>query len=464
MDYHFKKALTEDCLAMEDSSGQTVFFDKAGFVIQLRDSLRLELQKELKAVIKAGETIRHENLIKYTALEKYKGELYLLREDGQSEEISQYIPADIESACRVLLKILEIIRCYHGQGIPLKGLSLGQVKQDGNGDFRLQDPLVTNYLSNSLESVYRIDLPPEVIRGQNWNESSDIFSWGRLAYQLLGGEDPFRAMTPEDRIEKIIGSKVLNLRDLQPKIDPRLSRSIMDSLDPSPQKRPTIGSLIEQLTMMISEGSYQVSDQAMEAYTEKALNNRKKYRFIEGFRIWFKKYQIPVYISLAVSLMLVLILGTRQKSVLTVHTLPRTVVDYYYQGIKNLDSALVSETLYKVNKRASFDDMVINLYVLSRTRQYLSRSPQDTIIVSFPKFRMTRFAQNSLSAGYRADYILKINSIDRIDFIQRTEELTLQPIHKIWRITGIQVIREKRWTEKAVSSPLPQTPGVKVLP
>jgi NIMA (never in mitosis gene a)-related kinase len=462
MDYRFKQALTEDCLAMEDSSGQIVYFDRAGFVIQLRDSLRLELQKEFKKVIKAGEAIRHENLIKYTALEKYESEIYLVREGGYSKEISQNITADLESACRVLLKILEIVRCYHEQGIPLKGLSLGQVKQDENGDFRLQDPLVMNYLSNSLEPVYRIDLPPEVIRGQNWNESSDVFSWGRLAYQLLGGEDPFRANTPEDRVEKIIKSTIMNLRDLQPKIDPRLSRSITDSLDPSPQKRPTIGSLIEQLTMMISEGSYQVSDQAVEAYNEKARNNRKKYQFIEGFRVWFKKYQVPVYISLAIVLLLTVIVCTRQKPVLTVHTLPRSVVDYYYRGIKNLDSTLVSETLYKVNKRASFDDMVINLYVSSRTRQYLSRSSQDTITVSFPEFKMVQLVQSRFSAGYRTDYILKIYSTDKINFIQRTEELTLKPIRKIWRITDIRVIREKRWTEKVEPSPLPQTQGVKV--
>lgn len=455
MEYRLKQVLTEDCLAMEDSSGRTVYFDKAGFVIQLRDNLRLELQKELKTIMKAEETIRHENLIKYTALEKYEGEVYLVREDSHSKEISSLITTDLESAYRVVLKVLEIIQSYHEQGIPLKGLSLGQVKQDRNGDFRLQDPLVMNCLSNSLESIYRIDLPPEVIRGRNWNESSDIFSWGRLAYWLFGGDDPFRAKSPEDRVEKIMKSNVIQLKDLQPKLDQRLSRSIMDCLDPLPQKRPTTEGLIKQLTVMMDEGSYQVSDQAAEAYTEKARNNRKKYQFIEGFQLWFKKYRIPVYISLAIVLFLALILSTRQKSILNVHTTPGAVVDYYYQGIKTLDPTLVNETLYKVKKEASFDEMVVNLYVLSRGRQYMSRSTQDTIIVSFPELKIAKLTQNTVSSSYRAEYTLKIHSINKINYIQRTEELTLKPIRKIWRITGIRVIREKRWTEETESSPLP---------
>jgi serine/threonine protein kinase len=457
MKHRLKKRWNEACLEMEDLSGQTVYFDKAGFLLQLRDSLRLELQKELKKVIMQERTIRHENLIKYTALEKYEGDLYLVRDDNHAEIFPMAI-SGLEEACRILLKILEIVGIYHEQGILLKGLSMGQLKQDSNGDFRLQDPLVMNFLSHSLEHIYRIDLPPEVIRGQDWSESSDIFSWGELAYQLLGGEDPFKANSPEERVEKIIKTNVIHLRDLQPKISQRLSQIIMDCLSPVPQKRPTVPGLIEQLTVMISEGNYQVSDQTAEAYTEKARNNRKKYQRVMDFQLWFKKYRVPIYISLAIVLFIGIVLGTRQKSVLKVNTSPRTVVDYYYRGIKTLDPMLVNETLYKVNKKVSFDDMVVNLYVLSKGRQYMNRTNQDTVIVSFPEFKMMQLTRNKNSTSYRTDYTLKIYTTNQINCIQRTEELTLNPIRKIWRITNIRVIREKRWTEQAEASPLPETP------
>ncbi len=465
MEYRLKQAITEDCLAMEEASGQTVYFDKAGFAMQLRDNLRLELQKGLKKVIKQEEMIQHENLIKYTALEKYESQLYLVKEDGQSKGISPLITADLddlEEVCRVLLKILELIQLYHEHGMPLQGLSLGQLKQDENGNFRLQDPLVMNYLSHSLEPIYRIDLPLEIVRGQSWNESSDIFSWGGVAYRLLAGEDPFKANSPEDRVEKIMKSGIIHLRDLQPKLDKNLSQIIMDCLNPLPQKRPTVSELIEKLTIMINEGSYQVSDQAAHAYAEKARSNRKKYQLVRNFQLWYKKYRVLVYVSLAILLFLGAVLGTRQKSVLSVHTPPRAVVDYYYHGIKTLDPVLINETLHKVKKQSSFDDMVVNLYVLSRGRQYMSRNTQDTVTVSFPEFKLTKLNQNKLSTRYRADFIIKIYTTDRINCIQRTEELILEPIRKIWRITDIRVIKEKRWTEKVAASPLPQTPGVKV--
>lgn len=457
MEYRLKKTLNPECLAIEDSSGQTLYFDKAGFVIQLRDNLRLGLQKELKAVIRSEDSIRHENLIQYTAMDKFDGEIYLIRKDGPSHEISPWTPDGLEASCRVLLTILRIIKHYHEQGIPLKGLSLGQLKQDQNGDFRLQDPPVMNYLSSSLESVYRIDLPPEVIRGGHWNESSDIFSWGQLAYRLLGGEDPFSAKTSEERIDKIMKAGMLDLRDLQPKINPQLSQSVMDCLNPLPQKRPTIGTLIEQLQWMIAEGSCQISDEAAENYTEKARKNRIQYHFSQNVKRWYKKYKVPVYVSLAILLFLGLILATRPKGVLTVNTPPRMVVDYYYHGIQTLNPPLVGETLHKVNKQASFDELVINLYVSNRTRQYVSQTAQDTITVSFPKLKITRLSHGTLMNRFQADYLLKIDSINEIINIKRTEELTVKPIRKIWRITNIRVIREKRWTEKVEPSPPPQT-------
>ena len=68
-------------------------------------------------------------------------------------------------------------------------------------------------------------------------------------------------------------------------------------------------------------------------------------------------------------------------------------------------------------------------------------------------------AQTKTRAKYRADYLLKITVSNQINYIQRIEELTVQPVHKIWRITGIKIIREKRWTVKAArptsSPPVP---------
>ena len=459
MEYRLKQAISPECLMMEDSSGQILYFDKAGFVIQLRDSLRLELQRELKTLIKSEEPIRHENLIQYTAMDKYDGEIYLIRNGGGAHEISPWIPSGLEQICRVLLTILEIMKCYHEQGIPLKGLSLGQIKQDQNGNFRLQDPLVMNYLSSSLGSDYRIDLPPEVIRGSDWNELSDVFSWGRLAYRLLCGEDPFEAGTPEDRVEKIMKAGMMDLRDLQPKISPRLSRSVMDCLNPAPQKRPTINSLIEQLQQMIDEGNFQVSDEAAENYRVKARRNLEKYQLGQIIKQWFKKYQIPVYVSLAILLTVGFIFLTRPKGVLTVNTPPTKVVDYYYHGIKTLDAILIGETLYKVKKEASFDDLVTNLYISNRTRQYMSHTVQDTIIISFPEFKVTRLSKGKLMNRFQAEYLLKIDSGDnQIVYIKRNEVLTVKPVRKIWRITNIQVIGEKRWTEKMKSPPPSQRP------
>lgn len=375
MEYRFIQALNAECLMMENQSGQVVYFDKVDFVIQLRDNLRLEFQKELKGVIQKEAALNHQNLIKYIALEKYQGELYLIRVDPQIEEISPKLPVSLEETCRNLLLVLGIMRCYHQQGITLGGLSPGQLKQDRDGKFLLQDPPVLNYLNQSLGHQYRIDIPFEVIRGRSWSEAADVFTWGALAYRLLGGADPFKANSPEDRVEKVVKANVIHLKDLQHKLSWQLSQLIMDCLNPSPNKRPTITGLIEQLILMINGGGYQVSDQAAERYAEKARLNRKKYELLEHFQLWFKKYQAGIYVSLGiVFLLLIMILSGRNKSVVTVNTPPGKVVNYYFQGIQKLDPTLVDETLYRVKQQKSFEETVVNLYVFNRGRQYMDRS------------------------------------------------------------------------------------------
>jgi hypothetical protein len=43
---------------------------------------------------------------------------------------------------------------------------------------------------------------------------------------------------------------------------------------------------------------------------------------------------------------------------------------------------------------------------------------------------------------------LKVSLSKEIQYIERVDRVTLQPVWKVWRITKIDVLHEKRWGEK----------------
>jgi serine/threonine protein kinase len=462
MEYRFKKELNPNCLLMENQSGQSVIFDKAGLVMQMRESLRMEQQKELKAIIQKEEPVTHKNLLKYSSLEKYDGELYLVRDDDKVRELSRVVTIGLEEACRVLVTILEIMRVYHQQGVSLGGLSLGQLKKNGPGEIYLQDPPVMNHLNKSLEPLYRIDLPREVIKGQSWSEASDVFSWGELAYRLLCGEDAFLSETPEERIGKIIQTNIIAPKDVQPKLSAELNQLVIDCLNRLPEERPMVADLIEKMSLMLKEGSYRVSDQAAREYSNKAISNVKKYVMMERFQIWFRKYGVVTCVAVGLVLLFVTVtIFTKSKRTLTINTPSWKVVDYYYQGIQTLNTLLLDETLYKVKKSNSLADIITNLFVLNKVQQGMTYSSKDFITTSFPELKIELLEQHKTLAKYRAIFTLKITLERQIRYIQRTEEMTLRPVNKIWRITDIKVIKDKQWEEPNPTPSASPFPGGK---
>ncbi len=448
MEYRLTMKLNSNCLLMEDSSGRSLCFDKAGFILQMRESLRLELQKEIKGIVQHEEQVVHKNLIKYSSLEKYDGEVYLVRNDDMLREFSQLVTVDLKEACRILLMILDIMQLYHQQGITLGGVSMGQLKKNEAGEVFLQDPPVMNHLSKSLEPLYRIDLPREVIKHQNWSEKSDVFSWGELAYRLFCEEDAFFADTPEDRINKIVQNNIIVPVDIQPKLSAELSQLIVDCLSQTPEERPSVDILINKITRMLNEGTYQVSDEEANSYADKARSNIKKFLLMERFQIWFRKYG---FITCAITGVIIVIVAisffAKAKRTITVNTPPRQVVDYYFQGIETLNTLLLDEALYKVKKDKSLEDMITNLFVLNKAQQGMSYSAQDFITASFPELKTDLLEESSSRVKYRTNYTLKIIMVRQIRYIQRTVELTVQPVKKIWQITDIKVIKDKNWEE-----------------
>lgn len=83
-------------------------------------------------------------------------------------------------------------------------------------------------------------IPPEVIRGDLPDSSSDIYALGATLYQLLGGEPPVTAATGYDVLVRVVrGDRGLPLDMLRPDVPKDIDAYVKLLLEPDPRKRPS---------------------------------------------------------------------------------------------------------------------------------------------------------------------------------------------------------------------------------
>ena len=448
MPYHLVKELAPDCLLLQNEAGEKFIFDKVPFVVPPRESLRKEMQKEIREIIEEEKSVKTSGLIKYINLEKYQGEFYLVRENSRQLSLKTVTSGDIEGTCRALLQVLKIMQIYHRDGMELGGISVGLIKQGGKNSFYLQDPLVINYLWKSLETEYQIERPPEVIEGNRWGQESDIFSWGAIAYYLLTGVEAYSAATQEDKAAKILRGNVISLNDLKPELSPALNKLIISCLNKNPLKRPKVENLISDLTKLIENQMVTISENEAKKLRERAGLNRKKFQFQETIWLWFRKYGKITGIGLGIIIVVTwLFLGSKPEPTITAATTPSEVLNYYFEGVKKVDVLLISEAIHKAKNDLS--QMVSNIHVINTTNKAADpRAVANQIKIDVEDLRVKKLSEKPEEVKYRVDYRIKISASRVVEYLERNDEYLLEPVKGVWRITNIRVLHQKNWKEE----------------
>lgn len=448
MSYQLVKELSPNCLLMQNEAGEKLVFDKIPFAVPPRENLRREMQKEIREIIEEAKSIKAPGLIKYIGMEKYQNEYYLVRENSRSLCLKTVMDGKIEDTCQALLHVLKMVQVYHQSGKVLGGISIGLIKQGGKNSYYLQDPLVLNQLSKSLEPIYQIDRPPEVIMGHAWSMESDIFSWGVAAYRLITGVEPYRAGTPEEKVAKIQRGSVIPPNDLNPEIGPLLNKMILSCLNKNYLKRPKIESLITQLTKLLENQELTLPETEARKQRERAEKNRTKFKLRESLWLWFRKYGKIVGIGLGgVIIFIGIYFGSKPKPTITASTRPDQVVNYYFEGIRTINVSLMDEVTYK--SKNTLTDFISMVHVINATiRSTAPTSIEGLTKIEIEGLELEKISEKPEEVKYRAGYRLKVIRPQLIEYMERREVLSLRPVRKVWRITDIELLLNKHWKEE----------------
>jgi hypothetical protein len=447
MRYRLVKQLTAESILVSTDTGMEVVLDKLDLPVNIKESYRLELHNDIRKISAAEETVAHPGLLKYYGLEKYEDGYYLARTGTEGEGIVPYQRGNLEAIGKDLLEIARLMDVYHRSGTVLGGISWGQLKTGSGGEMRFQDPPVLNHLAKMLDAVYFFNMPPEVIKGATWGEQSDVFSWGDLAYRLVTGEDPFRTEKSEDRAAKILEGMMSDPRDLEYRLSESLSRLIVNCLAPDPKKRPETAALIRELDTLIQNNQCLAAPEVARLFEEKAVANRRRQQAKEKIWMWRRKFGFTVVISVAVIAVLFVMGMNRGKPTITSQTTPAEVLHYYFQGIRDVNVSLMDETLHKAKHNLS--DTIGNIHVINMSRKANELNMKDDAIkVTVEGLTLERKAKTAESEVYHVKYTVKLAMPAQVQYIDRDDEFTLRPVRKVWRITGIKVLKSKTRTVK----------------
>jgi len=189
--------------------------------------LRERFFREARAVAR----LDHPNIVTVYDLGEEDGVPYLAMQflEGQDLEHRMRSPEGISLARKVEigLAVAAGLAHAHASGIVHRDVKPANVFITDEGQVKLLDfglaRLVTSELTRSNVMVGTVNyMAPEQLRGEKTDHRVDIFSFGVVLYELLGGKKPFQAESFASTMYKILEETPEPLERLDPELPPRL--------------------------------------------------------------------------------------------------------------------------------------------------------------------------------------------------------------------------------------------------
>lgn len=201
----------------------------------------------------------HESIIGYVEHGKISGQLYLLMEYVEAENLkdlyARHDPVLLENVAQILIDMAVALGHMHENGFMHLDFKPENVLITRNGKVRLVDfdlarPIPEKPVKFSKKNpgtpAY---MAPEQLLGQPLSNRVDIFAYGVTAYELLTSQKPFPGGTPTEILKKQLDrSEFVTPRQLNPDTPPALEKVILRCLQREPERRyPLLGVMVREL-------------------------------------------------------------------------------------------------------------------------------------------------------------------------------------------------------------------------
>ena len=203
--------------------------------------------------------LEHKGVIGYVEHGKIDGQLYLLMEYVEAENLKDlYARHDqvlVENVAQILIDMSLGLQHVHENGYMHLDFKPENVLITRNAGVRLVDFDLAQPIPEKAKKMTKKSpgtpayMAPEQLLGQPISHRVDIFSYGVTAYELLTNQKPFPGETPAQILQKQLNrSDFVVPRQYNPDMPVNLEKVILRCLEPEPENRhPFIGVMVREL-------------------------------------------------------------------------------------------------------------------------------------------------------------------------------------------------------------------------
>ncbi len=213
---------------------------------------------------RAAAALNHPNIATIHAIEEDAGELFIVMEYVEGEELKAKIsrgPLQVSHALDIALQITEGLQAAHRKGIIHRDIKSSNIMLTGTGQAKIMDfglaklpggALVTKVGSTLGTVAY---MSPEQTRGDAVDQRSDLWSFGVVLYEMLTGQLPFGTGYEQAVMYSILNEEPRPITSLRPDLPAAVVKVVDRLLAKSPDMRyPSAEDLLADLRAVRSSG------------------------------------------------------------------------------------------------------------------------------------------------------------------------------------------------------------------
>ncbi|MBI3840243.1 MAG: serine/threonine protein kinase [Planctomycetia bacterium] len=205
----------------------------------------------LKHEHRVGQKLDHPQVVKIHEFGTDHDNVYLAMELFAAPNLKQWINQGIEAlaplASECIRKAAEGLSYFHSQGWIHRDIKPDNFLMKPNGDVKLIDFALAvrpkRGLARLLASKSKIQgtrsyMSPEQIRGQLLDERADIYSFGCMIYELIGGKPPYTGTSTNDLLTKHLRAAIPPLQGANRNVSDDFAQLVRRTLAKTPAERP----------------------------------------------------------------------------------------------------------------------------------------------------------------------------------------------------------------------------------